>query len=347
MKKIDYLIVGQGLAGTFFAFELIKNNKSFIVVDEDFQKASKVSAGIFNPVVLKRFVSIWQAKEQVEKLRDKIKELEFFFNQKFLYNNEVLRIFHDEEEIKIWKNKAQTIALRHFLDEEIHEDKSIKSNFGFGKVFYSGRIDVSLILKKVKSFLLENEIYRNEKFDYSEIKFENEYINYRNIQTKHLVFCEGFQVKKNPFFSNLPILTDKGEFLKVKLNREIGSNLYKKKHFLYKIDENSAYLGGTYNPLDTSEEITNQSKEILEEDIMQMYGKDYEIIEQTWGFRPVSKDRRPILGTHQEHKNIHILNGLGTRGTLIGATFAEKLFHNIENQIELEKEIDVQRFFTK
>ena len=154
-------------------------------------------------------------------------------------------------------------------------------------------------------------------------------------------------MKNNPFFSTIPILTDKGEFLKVKLKRAIGNNLYKKKHFLYKIDENSAYLGGTYNPSDILQEITNQAKEILTEDIQQMYGDDYEILEQSWGFRPVSKDRRPILGTHHQHKNLHILNGLGTRGTLLGATFAEKLYNKIEHQHHLDKEIDVKRFFNK
>ena len=55
MKKVDYIIVGDGFAAMFFAHQLLKNNKSFAVFSDSEKGASKISAGIVNPVVLKKF----------------------------------------------------------------------------------------------------------------------------------------------------------------------------------------------------------------------------------------------------------------------------------------------------
>ena len=52
---IDFLIVGQGLAGTLLAAELEGRGQSIQVVDNNYPRAaSKVAAGIMNPVTGRR-----------------------------------------------------------------------------------------------------------------------------------------------------------------------------------------------------------------------------------------------------------------------------------------------------
>ena len=77
--KVDYIIVGLGLAGLAFVEELISANKSFIVFEDASQTSSLVAGGVYNPVILKRFSPVWNAKEQLaialpfyEKARKKI-----------------------------------------------------------------------------------------------------------------------------------------------------------------------------------------------------------------------------------------------------------------------------------
>ncbi|MGE5447336.1 MAG: FAD-dependent oxidoreductase, partial [Bacteroidales bacterium] len=58
--KVDVIIVGQGLAGTLLAFELLKLGQSFVVIDQPgIIKASSVAAGIINPVVFRRMTKSW------------------------------------------------------------------------------------------------------------------------------------------------------------------------------------------------------------------------------------------------------------------------------------------------
>ena len=44
---------------------------------------------------------------------------------------------------------------------------------------------------------------------------------------------------------------------------------------------------------------------------------------------------------------LHVLNGLGTRGVLIGPAMAKALFENIELGISLDPSIDIKRFDKK
>ena len=74
---------------------------------------------------------------------------------------------------------------------------------------------------------------------------------------------------------------------------------------------------------------------------------DFEIVNHFAGVRPTVKDRRPLVGTHPIHSQLHVLNGLGTRGVMLGPYLANQLFQLIEENIPLEKEIDIVRCYKK
>jgi len=53
---VDFLIVGQGLAGSLMAWELMQRGKTVLIVDNGLENASRVAAGLINPVTGMRFV---------------------------------------------------------------------------------------------------------------------------------------------------------------------------------------------------------------------------------------------------------------------------------------------------
>ena len=65
------------------------------------------------------------------------------------------------------------------------------------------------------------------------------------------------------------------------------------------------------------------------------------------GVRPTVKDRKPLIGTHYNHKNIHILNGMGTRGVMLAPTMAKILFESIEFNKPIDNSINISRFYKK
>ena len=121
--------------------------------------------------------------------------------------------------------------------------------------------------------------------------------------------------------------------LSIKLDYEFT---LKKKHFLFPLDEEFHYYGGTYDPNERENEIDDFKTEELIAGLQEIYPHNFEIVEINYGFRPTVKDRRPIIGNHPDHSNYYIYNGLGARGILNGCYFSRELFEHIENGKPIE-----------
>src|ERR1700733_6012205 len=77
MEQYDYLIVGQGLAGTFLSRELLRRGQRVLVVDESKPfTASKVASGVINPVTGRRIVRTWEIETLMPFAVNSYQELE-------------------------------------------------------------------------------------------------------------------------------------------------------------------------------------------------------------------------------------------------------------------------------
>lgn len=340
MKNVDYIIVGDGYAALFFAHQLIKNNKSFYLFSEGKKSASFVSAGIINPAVLKRFTTFWLAQEQIDSLKKTLSEIEGYTHKNYLIEKPILRVFHDEKEKELWLKKSNEIS---FLSNDFIKINSIKNPFGCGKVNHSARLSVRDFFTDLMNYLEQNSHLIKEKFDYNLVNTENS--TYKDIQFKNIIFAEGMAVKENPYFSEIPVEANKGHHLEVKLSEKIEEDFtIKKKHFIFPLNENTYYYGGTYDREQTHHKIDDSAVEKLTNALAEFYPNDFEVTQVKFGFRPTVKDRRPIVGNHPEFKNLYVFNGLGARGILNGNYFAINLYNHLENGEEIHPEVDLKRF---
>lgn len=349
MNSIDYLVVGQGVAGSCFALKLLNENKSFLVIDSNINKASTVAVGIYNPVVLKRFSLIWDAQKQLDLMQHYFSEFGNLLHQNYIYEFPTRRIIKDENEIHAWNKKANQPELTQFLDDKIqaidHPDFEIP--LGFGEVKQTGRIDLGNCLNDFRNYLIKNDLYIDGHFNYSELKITDSEIQYKNLKATKVVFCNGFGVTENPFFNYLPVIGVKGEVLKIHTENEVPKAIWKAHNFLMPIGQNISVTASTYDRDDLKPIPTENGKEEMINHLKSFYKGKFEILEQTAGIRPTIIDRRPVVGAHPIHKNILVLNGMGTRGTLLAPTMAEELFHFTENNVPIDKEADVARFTKK
>ena len=70
----------------------------------------------------------------------------------------------------------------------------------------------------------------------------------------------------------------------------------------------------------------------------------YTVVDHTAGIRPTVKDRRPLVGKHQKHQNLAVLNGLGTRGVIIAPIASKALYNHLEHDLPIDKELSIDRF---
>ncbi|WP_027124454.1 NAD(P)/FAD-dependent oxidoreductase [Gelidibacter mesophilus] len=346
MKEVDYIIVGCGLAGISFCEELRANEKTFIVFDDESQQSSVVAAGLYNPVILKRFSPVWKAKEQLEIALPFYEHLENLLGVKLDHKLPVYRRFASVEEQNEWFNASDKPLLEDYLSPQIikNEIDTVNAPFGFGRVLETGRVDTSALLKHYKLFLKTINSYSTETFDYSDLKLQHDFVIYENIKSKFIVFAEGFGMVKNPFFKELPLNVAKGEVLTIKASDLKMAFILKSSVFVVPELDDCYSVGATYNWEDTTHDITEAAKMELLDKLKGLITCKYEVVDQVAGIRPTVKDRRPLVGRHPKYRNVAILNGLGTRGVMIGPYVAKQLFQLLENDLPLEEEIDIKRF---
>ena len=346
---IDYIIIGSGLAGISFSEVALMYGKKIIVFNDDSQNSSKIAGGLYNPVILKRFSEVWQAQEQLDIMTSFYSCLANKIETKFDFKIPILRKFFSIEEQNNWFTASDKKSLSPFLSTFLifKTFQGIESPYGYGEVLQTGYVDTALLLSKYEDYLLSNELLKKESFDYDALTITDNGISYKGLNAKHIVFAEGFGLHKNPFFNELPLDGTKGELFIIKaplLNLDVIVNT---SVFILPLGNDLFKVGATYNWKDKTALPTEEGKIELIERIREIISCDFEIIEHYAGVRPTVKDRRPLIGTHADFKNVHILNGLGTRGVMLGPAMAKALFDHIENDSKLDSEIDINRFYKK
>ncbi|WP_178983632.1 NAD(P)/FAD-dependent oxidoreductase [Winogradskyella helgolandensis] len=346
MKEVDYIIVGCGLASIAFCEELRANNKTFIVYNDDSQKSSIVAAGMYNPVILKRFSEVWKAKEQLELALPLYSKIEKELNIKIDYKLRLLRRFTSVQEQNKWFTASDKPSLEPFLSLQLvkNDNLEIDAPFGFGEVLHAGRLDTETLISNYKKFLKVNGNLEEKSFVHDYIQFEGEAIHYENVKAKYIVFAEGFGVKQNPYFNSIPLMGSKGEILTIKASNLKIDYAVKSAVFVIPLGNDLYNVGATYNNDDKSNTPTESAKTELISKLKSFMTGHFEVVSHIAGVRPTVKDRRPLVGRHPKHPNLYVLNGLGTRGVMIAPYVAKELFNCIEKNEALDPEIDINRF---
>ncbi len=262
-------------------------------------------------------------------------EIQEKLGAKLLHKSDILRIFASIEEQNNWSSLEGDERFDTYL-KNTGEDlpESIAAPFGYGQVKTIGHLDTA-------KFLDESHTY----FEQQGIRFERTKLNYDEIKAdSNYIFCEGFFVKNNPWFSYLPLKPAHGEVLIIESEDLDIKDVLNKNLFVQPLGNHRYKIGSTHNwePKDVA--VSKEGKE----DILQRFSNfvkvDFEIVEEAAGIRPTVSDRRPLLGTHSIDTNVHIFNGLGTKGVMLAPYFAAHFLDFLLDKVELIAEVNIERF---
>lgn len=346
---VDYIIVGLGLAGIAFAEQLINNNKTFVVFEDNSQTASLVAGGIYNPVILKRYTSVWNAEQQLKKAIPFYQSLEKKLAIQLDIKFSTRKVFKSVIDQNNWFAAADKPALSKYINPQIIHKKipGVIGDFGFGEVNETGRIVTKELVQAYRRYLeVKNQIVY-EKFSYDVLEVLNKELVYKQYTAKRIVFAEGFGIVHNPFFNYLPLREVKGELITIHAPGLNIDFLLKSTLFVLPLGDHYYKVGATFNWEDKTAEPTPEGKNELTEKLKSVINVPYTIVSQSAGIRPTVKDRRPLAGMHPAYNRLAVLNGLGTRGVMIAPAVAENLYNHLENNELLDSEIDIDRFAEK
>jgi len=346
LKTIDYLIVGQGVAGTLLAHFLLKAGKTIAVIDApDQQAASNVAAGIINPVTGRRIVKSWRIDELLPFAVETYREIEAQFGVEIFIQKNILRSFDTNKQFQDWSIKSGREDMRDHITDECDTtnlNDIIKTKFAWGEIQTSGRTDLALLTNIYRNFFIENNIFFEEKFDYNKIEFCDNELIYNKIKTTKIIFCEGWRSSFNPYFNDLPHEAAKGELLIIRIPDVQLNKMIKSGVFVVPIGDEKYWVGSTYEWYDLNDTPTEAARTDLVTRLQKILEVPYEILEHHAAVRPVFKHRRPVIGLHSERPRLGIFNGLGTKGASIAPFWAAHFCRHLSEGTPLDEEVDVQ-----
>ncbi len=346
---LDYIVVGLGLAGVAFCETLEQQGKTFKVFNDASQTSSLVAAGMYNPVILKRFTMAWNAKEQLRYALPFYGRIEKKLGVPLNHPLPVFRRFASIEEQNNWFEAADQPHLSTFLSAKTHPNTNtaIHAPFGYGEVLHTGRIDTRKLLISYAEYLFDKGLLIKSSFDYKRLKLLERGVAYKSLTAKRLVFAEGYGMKQNPFFDYLPLNGTKGEYLRIKAPDLDEERAIKAGIFCIPVGNDHYLIGATYKWKDKTNEPTTESRTELLEKLRHFVKCDYEVVDQVAGIRPTVTDRRPLVGKHPAHQQLYVLNGFGSRGVLLAPMASQQLYAYSSRQEPLPPEMDISRFTQK
>jgi glycine/D-amino acid oxidase-like deaminating enzyme len=347
-ETFDYLIVGQGLAGSLLALELIKSGAKIMIIDNpEGPSASKVAAGIYNPITGKRYVKTWLCDEIYPKINPYYQSIEQLLGIKILHNTPIIRPIDSIKEQNILISLADAPENEPYIEfkPQIAEvSGSTTINHGLLATKIGGWVNVPKLLAYLKIYLKEKSKYQEKVFNYSKVEHNINFAKYENNNFKKIIFCEGASAMQNPYFNWLPFNTVKGEVLDIKMEAPLKNYILLNGIFLVPTTQNEYKVGATYNWADISCIITEEGRNEIETKLKKIIKNDFEILHQSAGIRPATVDRRPFLGTHPTYSNMAIFNGLGTKGVSIGPYFAKQMTNYLINSVPFQSDVNINRF---
>lgn len=345
---IDFLIIGQGLAGSLLAWELIQRGCTVVVIDNGRENASQVAAGLINPVTGMRFVKSAEVDTLLPAAKRCYLHLAEFFQQAFYIEKPMLRFFLGDNELKNALKRLNSPDYRAYLGELQVPGNGIgplAAPFGFLEQHQTGYLLTRPLLSCLKAFFIANDSYRQADFDYRDLQLQP-LPHWRDIVAKQVVFCEGYRATENPWFSRLPFRPVKGEILSLEHRTALPDKILNYGNWLIPLNAHRIRIGATFERDKLNTETTEQGKN----DLLNALGRlsadltGATLIDHQANIRPCTQDRQAFIGHHPEHDNLAVFNGFGAKGSLQIPWYSRHFADVLLNDAPLSQTCNIQRY---
>ena len=376
---LNFLIIGQGLAGTLTGYRLEQAGHTVHYADAPGQTAaSDVAAGIVNPITGRRFVKSWMIDELVPRAKALYEELEQLLGRKIWYEQPLIRTLYNRGDLNDWQARSADAGYAAYMEDH-PATGSIPTLtapvFAYAGVRHAARVDVSGLVLAVRKKLAQEGRLITEKIDYARIApllgaaspppdpgpvrhalvphsssgggaaAGAKMVSERQHHYDHVICCEGWRARYNPYFNYLPHGGNKGEVLIVKTKAPVLDRMFKHRVFLVPLANDTYWVGATSENQFADDAPTPSNYNFLKDRLAEILtGTEYEFIGHRAAVRPTVKDRRMFIGQHPEMPGLWILNGLGTKGASLAPMGSQWLVEAILEGKDIPAEVNIRRF---
>lgn len=342
---LDFLIIGQGICGTFLSRYLTQAGKSVVVIDDNKPfSASKVASGIINPVTGRRIVRTWMIEELLPFALREYTALGKQLGVSVVKESSVLD-FHPSQQMRdAFEKRLEEEEEYLHKTNELAWQPTFNFHFGVGEINPCLLIDINTLLLKWRDELQKQYALIEEAFSLEELSISEGKVHYKNLSAKKIIFCDGVDGVANPFFRNLPYSPNKGEAIIARIPDLPTDYIYKQGLSIVPWKDDLFWIGSTYEWNFTDALPTAAFREKVKSFLALFLKIPFEIVDHIASVRPANMERRPFVGLHPIQSNIGILNGMGTKGCSLAPFFAKEFADFLTEEKPIAPEVDVRRF---
>lgn len=344
--QFQYLIIGQGISGTWLSYYLEKSDWSFLVIDNNDPNApSRLAAGIINPVTGRRHVTAWMIEELLPFAWNAYTEFGKQLGIKAISQKDIIDFFPSAQMRESFRQRVIENATYVSLDESVNYYDLFNYELGYGQVKPAYTAHLDNIIPAWRKILTDKGKILNEQFDLSQLIITTEGVHYKEITAEKIIFCDGAVAGSNPYFNTLPFAPNKGEALTLEIPDLPAERIYKRGMMLVPLaTAGHWWIGSSYQWDFDDLNPTLAFREKTELLLREWLKVPYTVTGHIASNRPATLERRPFVGLHPLHSQVGILNGMGTKGCSLAPFFAKQLADHLLYNTPITAEADVRRF---
>jgi glycine/D-amino acid oxidase-like deaminating enzyme len=339
------LIIGQGIAGSVLALQMIERKWEVMVVnDPSLPSSSKHAAGLWNPVSFKRVTALNDIALYLSKLHAFYSRQEEILGAQFFHPISIARIFPTEDYKLLWEKKQDSDKMKPLLNTGENIISPWINPLGWGKVMGSGWLNVQEFLKATQNYLQSKNAYQEIHWNENDVENSSIGIRFQNIEYDYVVCCKGLS-EKSKIWEAVRIIPNKGHLVEFESDQLNDQYVYHFGNFCLPLGNQKWRLGSTYEWDNADNNVDEQLVSNLINNLQEKCPIEVRVTKKYVGHRPTVHDRSSIIGTHPQFPKWAIFNGLGTKGVMNAPYIASLLIDNLENNVPIPKEYAVHRFF--
>lgn len=352
-RTVDSCLVGQGLAGTTLAWTMLLRGESLLIIDrDDAVTASRIAAGLLTPITGPKLALTLYWNECREIAERFYQRIEAQTGESLLACRPAVHLFRSAAEQELFHTRLQSPDFkkqaRPLLPNEI--PSFWNAPWGGFEMPHAAQLNVARYLDVSRKHFIDAGCFQPGQLDPAtdlQITADTVRIPRWNVFAETLIFCQGWTPSIPHWFENVQFRPAKGEILTLNIpgmreRRSIHSGCW----LASGAETGTEYrLGSTFEWQQLDQSSTPQARDALLTRLSVWLKLAAEVTGQQAAVRPTMHDFHPVLGRHPEQSHIGILNGLGTKGSLMAPWLAELLVDHWKQGRPLPAELDVQRWF--
>lgn len=335
MRKVDLIIVGQGIAGTNLAYFAEQKELDILVFDNDHRgAASMVAAGLVNPLTGRKYVKSWMIDDLLPFAKTTYNAMGERLGIKACTERNIFRALYGPKEENLFLSKANDEKTAYYINKDADSGQfhdKVKGALNYGCVTGGMQVHLQVLLSAYREYLIDKNQLINERFDYQKLICLERGFQYGDIIADNIIFAEGYQASKNPYFPDVNHDPAKGEVLIVHIPDAKFVDILRHKMFVIPIldddgKEGDIYWVGAGYIWDFEDDQPSEKERLrLQEQLESILDCEYEIVAHKSAIRPCVKERRPQLHQHPLHEGLYLFSGMGTKGSSLAPYWAHQM----------------------